>query len=514
MEEKIYLIGNMDCANCAREVETGVAGLEGVRHVRVDFTTGKMSLEGDVPFDILQGRVRALGKTISPLTSRHEIEKKALRKGLSGFWDYLFSRKETRLALTGAVITLVTFLTSSFFMLPAAGSAGGYTLAMAIALLPVARSGFNTLRLNRTFSINLLMTIAAVGAVIIGEYLEAFTLVFLFAIGEALEGYAAERTRDSLRSLVALKPEEAILLKNGEELRVHVDTLCVDDTILIKSGERIPMDGLVTAGESSVSQAPITGESMPVPKTLSDRVFAGTVNHEGVLEVRVTHLVADNTLSRIIHLVEEAQSVRAPSQRVVDRFAHYYTPAVVLIALLAATLPPLLFGAPFWNSGGGHGWLYRALALLVIACPCALVISTPVTVISAITAAARRGVLIKGGAYLEALGQVKALAFDKTGTLTQGKPAVTTLRAADCELEGDCPRCEDVLALAAAVESRSTHPLAQAVIQAAVEHHVDRAYASAERIETLAGRGIQGYINERRVTVGSHPFFDRMYPHS
>ena len=248
-------------------------------------------------------------------------------------------------------------------------------------------------------------------------------------------------------------------------------------------------------------------------KVAGDDVFAGTINGEGALTMRVTRLAADNTLSRIIQMVEEAQSVRAPSQRFIDRFAHYYTPAVVVMALAVAALPPLVLGAPFLDAPDERGWLYRALSMLVIACPCALVISTPVTVISAITRAARRGVLIKGGAFLEQLGTIKAFAFDKTGTLTRGKPAVTEVHAADCTGEASCSRCDDVLALASAVERRASHPLAAAVVQAAASRHLDTVYAPAEAVETLAGRGVRGTVDGKLVTVGSHSLFDAEFPH-
>jgi Cd2+/Zn2+-exporting ATPase len=229
----------------------------------------------------------------------------------------------------------------------------------------------------------------------------------------------------------------------------------------------------------------------------------------------VAHLAADNTLSRIIRMVEEAQSVRAPSQRMIDQFARWYTPGVVVIATLVALVPPLLFNAPFYNPGdGSQGWLYRALELLVIACPCSLVISTPVTIISAITAAARRGVLIKGGAHLESLAKVKAIAFDKTGTLTHGRPAVTTIRSVDCETGEKCEKCDDVLALASSVEKRSAHPLAKSVVQAAQERGLDTVYVPAEQVASLSGRGVQGQVNGKLITVGSHNLFDAEYPHS
>ncbi len=512
MTQRIYKIGNMDCVNCAREVETGVGKLEGVQHVQVDFATGQMTLDGDVAYPVLKQRVEALGKT---LEDRQPAGGKLPRGGVLGFWDYLTNRRETQLALIGGAGVLLTLLSSLVLQINEQVTGVAYILFMLVTLVPIARSGINTLRINREFNINLLMTIAAVGAILIGEFLEGATVIFLFAVGEALEGYTADRARHSLRSLLDLAPPRALRLRDGHEEDVPVEALLVGDTLLVRPGERVPMDGEVTAGTSSANQAPITGESIPVHKTVGDAVYAGSINGEGALEMRVTHLAADNTLSRIIKLVEEAQSVRAPSQRLIDRFAHYYTPGVVVLALLVATVPPLLFGAPFIDTPEGHGWFYRALSMLVIACPCALVISTPVTIISAITAAARRGVLIKGGAHLEALSEIRAIAFDKTGTLTAGQPVVTQLRSVDCEIgENTCERCTDVLALAAAVEKRSTHPLAQAVLNAAEARQVLNQYAPATDVAVLAGQGVQGRVGDRLVTVGSHPFFEAQYPHS
>jgi Zn2+/Cd2+-exporting ATPase len=510
MSEKTYQVGGMDCANCAREVEEGVRKLDGVNAVRVDFFTSKMVLSGDVPYRTLQKRLEALGKT---LITEEAAPVPSSRKGLAGFWDYLQTRLDSQLALAGGVWVLFTLVLSILLPLPESLVGLMYTLGMVVTLLPIARSGVRTLFINREFNINLLMTIAAVGAIVIGEYLESATVIFLFAISEALEGYTTDRARDSIRSLMSLKPTHAHRLDGAAEVIVPVQQLQIDDVILVKPGENIPMDGVIIAGSSDINQAPITGESMPVYKTNGDAVFAGSLNGNGALKLRITHLAADNTLSRIIQLVEEAQSVRAPSQRLIDRFAHYYTPAVVVLAALVAILPPLLFNAPFYDTVEGHGWLYRALSMLVIACPCALVISTPVTVISAITAAARRGVLIKGGVHLEALGMIKSFAFDKTGTLTKGKPVVIQSRSIDCQTGLVCPDCDDVLALAAAVERRSTHPLAQAVVQAAEKRQLLNTYAAAEDVEVLAGRGMQGMIGDKLVTVGSHQLFDSQHPH-
>ncbi len=509
MEDNTYCVVGMDCGTCAQKLEKGVNNLEGVQSVTVDFATSKIHIMGDVALDTLKKRVEALGYKLTDEPSNFEEP----RGGIIGFWDFLSARFETRLALIGGgMIVLIVLATMIGLSSNIANPL--FVLAMAITAYPIARSGLNNLFINHDFNINLLMTIAAVGAVIIGEYLESATVIFLFAVGEALEGYTTERARNSIRSLMTLAPAQAIRLKDGEETVVPVENLIVGDVILVKPGERVAMDGLVVAGNSDVNQAPITGESLPVLKQVGAEVFAGSINGAGALEVQVTRLAADNTLSRIIQLVEEAQSVRAPSQRLIDQFARWYTPLVVGIALLVATLPPLLFGGPFWDTSTTHGWLYRALALLVISCPCALVISAPVTIISAITTGARQGVLIKGGAHLEALAGVQAFAFDKTGTLTRGEPTVIANVSDECTNDERCVACDDVLALAAALERRSTHPLARAVVHAAQERGLDRVYTPAEEVEMLVGMGLRGKVGERQITIGSHRFFDTQYPHS
>jgi Cd2+/Zn2+-exporting ATPase len=498
MTTKTYRVQGMDCAGCARELEQGIARLPGVTHVSVDFATANMRVEGQIGFTELQTRAQALGKTL-------QLPDAAAPAASRGFLGYLLSRMETRLALLGGLLLLLGVLLTA----PAL-----FIVATAVAGFPIARSGLRALLINRDFNINLLMTIAAIGALLIDETLEAATVIFLFAIGEALEGYTADRARDSLRSLMQLVPPRAMRLVGGAHEVVPVEALHVDDRILVQPGERIPMDGVVTAGRGTVDQAPVTGESVPVEKLPGAEVFAGTVNGEAALEVRVTRLAADNTISRIIKLVEEAQSVRAPSQRLIDRFARWYTPGVVVLAVLVAFAPPLLFNAPFYNlADGTQGWLYRALELLVIACPCSLVISTPVTIISAITAGARRGVLFKGGAHLEALGGVRAIAFDKTGTLTRGQPTLTVARSLDCEAGQRCELCDDVLALAAAVEQQSAHPLAKAVVAAAAQRGLGGRYGAAQTVSALAGRGVQGEVDGKLVTVGSHALFESEHPH-
>ncbi|MGQ0600063.1 MAG: heavy metal translocating P-type ATPase [Anaerolineales bacterium] len=515
MAAQTYPITGMDCADCARTIEKGVSQLPGVHSAACDFATAKLRVSGAVTADTIRQRVEALGYGLAQSAIRNQ--KSEIKIPLLGFLTYLLSRTDTRLALLGSVGIIIAWLGSLVGISPITNN-----VLLVISLLvtgyPIARSGLNALIINRDFNINLLMTIAAVGAVIISEPLEAATLMVLFVLAEALEGYTTDRARDSLRGLVALAPAQAIRLRDAHEETVPVESLNAGDVIVIRPGDRIPMDGIVLTGNSEVNQSAITGESIPVQKALGSQVFAGTVNGSGALEVRVTHLAADNTLSRIIHLVEEAQSHRAPSQRFIDQFARVYTPAVVGLAVLVAAVPPLFFGQPFFDTATEHGWLYRALALLVTACPCALVISAPVTLVSALTAAARRGVLIKGGAHLESLAQVRAFAFDKTGTLTLGEPHVTAARALGCAtasgLSEPCEMCDDVLALASALERRSTHPLARAVLTAAEQRGLDNVYAPAENVTAFAGRGLQGNVNGKLATLGNHGLFDAEHPHT
>lgn len=505
MSHKTYAVQGMDCADCARTIEKGVRQLPGVQSIEVDFVTAKLRLSGEVAEAALRQRVEALGYRLGQAARPPTSHPNAV----VGFWRYLLARPETRLALLGASLLLIAWLIPNSLI-----SNSLILFALALPAYPIARSGLNALFINRDFNINLLMTVAAIGAVLIGELWEAATVVLLFAIAEALEGFTVDQARDSLRGLLELAPATAVRLKEGREENVPVAALQVGEMILVRPGERIPMDGTVLSGASDVNQAPITGESLPVQKAVGADVFAGTLNGEGALEVSVTRLAQDNTLSRIIHLVEESQSARAPSQRLIDQFARYYTPGVVILAMLAASVPPLFFNQPFLDTPFERGWLYRALALLVIACPCALVISAPVTIISALTAGARRGVLIKGGAHLEALSRIRAFAFDKTGTLTRGAPTVTLARSVDCATGGECERCDDVLALAAALERRSAHPLARAVVAAAETRGLANLYEPATQVETLLGRGLAGHVNGKRATLGNHALFDSEHPHS
>ena len=510
MASRRYTVGNMDCANCAREVESAVQKLDGVQFARVDFFSSQLELRGDVDFRRLQRQVEAIGKTLDLPDEASPVRGEA--GGVRGYWLYLRERESSRLALAGGALLLLALAVDLLRLLPAELSDLLYIVSMLVALKPIIISGINGLRINHEFNINALMSIAGLGALLLGEYLEAAMVIFLFSLGEALEGYTADRARDSLRSLIALKPAVALRLRGNSAESVPITALQIHDRVRVLPGESIPVDGEVISGRGDVDQAHITGESIPVALQPGDPAFAGSINGESVLELRVGCLAQDSTLSRIIDMLRSAQSRRAPSQRQIDRFAHVYTPAVSLVALAVALLPPLLFGWSFWGTADETGWLYRALAMLVIACPCALVISTPVTVISAITAMARRGVLIKGGAALEALAGAQVVAFDKTGTLTRGKLHVAATYTDNCAAGPDCEPCTELVSLAAAVEAQSTHPFAGAILQAAAERQL--AIGDATAVENLAGQGVRGRVNGKHITLGSHRYFDDEFRHS
>jgi Cd2+/Zn2+-exporting ATPase len=372
-----------------------------------------------------------------------------------------------------------------------------YVVAIGFSIAQPARRAFNAVSV-RALDINVLMLLAVVGAGVLGEWFEAATVVWLFGIAQWLEVRSMERARRAIHSLVALAPSRAMTRRGGVEQEIAVADLAVGDVVIARPGDRVPADGVVLAGRSAVDQAPVTGESWPVDKGPSDDVFAGTINGTGALEIEVRHVASDSTLARIVQLVERAERQRAPVQMFVDRFARRYTPAVVLLAIAVAVLPVVL-------SSGATGealatWSYRALALLVVACPCALVISTPVAVVSALTAAARQGVLVKSGTHLETLGRIRCVAFDKTGTLTDGRVRVTDVVALEGATSGG------VLQVAAALESRSEHPIGRAI--------VDRArtdgfrITSGEGFRALPGMGAEAIVAAAPAVVGSHRWFE------
>jgi Cd2+/Zn2+-exporting ATPase len=368
-----------------------------------------------------------------------------------------------------------------------------YVLAIVIGGSPIIRAGLQSLQARRV-DMNVLMTISVAGAAIIGEWSEGALVVVLFTAGTTMQALTLERTRSALRSLFELSPEEATVFRDGVEATVRAASLVVGDVVRVRPGERMPADGRIIAGMSALNESAITGESLPVEKAAGDDVYAGSLNGSGVLTMRVTAFPSESTLAKIVHLVEEAQSSKAPSQQLVDRFASVYTPAVVALAAIIA-----VFGWLVLNDG--ETWFYRALVLLVISCPCALVISTPVSIVSAIGAATRQGMLIKGGAALEEAGRSRLIAFDKTGTLTLGRPTVTRIVVPAGHPSSRQHSESDLLALAAAVERDSEHPLGRAVIAKALHDHVP--VLQATTFEAFPGRGARALVDGREIAIGN-----------
>jgi Zn2+/Cd2+-exporting ATPase len=611
-DHPVFAVEGMDCADCAKTLELGVARLPGVHYANVNFAVAKLRLEYDreqTSPDAITALARRLGYTLrlpeqvasttqyvcsvegmccaaetgpielalrglpgvqhvaadpalARLTVRYDpqalhsdrivaqVEQLGFRVTTddrqpttddqdSSIVDRLSSIVKARpkdflTALCGLLIGLAWM--GELLGAPVGATAGLYALATLAGGVLVARNGWATLRATRTLDINLLMTVAAMGALLIGEYAEGAAVVFLFALGNALEGYTMDRARRSIRALLSLAPATAIVLRQGpgdwglgagstaassqspipnpqspREVVVPIEQVAVGETIVIRPGDRVPLDALVLAGESAVDQAPITGESVPVAKAVGADLFAGSINGEGALEARVVRPASDSTLARIIHMVEEAQSRKSHAQRFIDVFAKYYTPVVIALALLVVVLPPLALG------GDWATWFYRALVLLVIACPCALVISTPVSIVSAISAAARAGVLFKGGAALEAAGGLRAIAFDKTGTLTMGRPVVTDIIENEkLKIENGAIKSQfsilnsqfSILNLAAAVERRSAHPLARAIVLAAEQRGLD--IPAATGFQSRGGRGATALVDGQVVTIGNRAMFADM----
>jgi len=376
-----------------------------------------------------------------------------------------------------------------------------FAVAVALAVKVPAQHAWRSVQ-RRVLDINVLMVIAVVGAIGLGEWFEAAMVVWLFGISEWLEALSLARARRAIRDMMSVAPTDALVRRDGAIVPIAIDHVRVGDLVLVRPGDRVPVDGTVMHGESAVNQAPITGESWPSDKTTGDPVYAGSINGNGALDVRVDRLAADSTIARIIHLVEAAQSRRAPIQTFVDRFARVYTPAVVVIAAVIAVGPPTIASVEALSmaAGGWGEWFYRALVLLVVACPCALVISTPVAIVSALTTAARAGVLIKGGAHLERLAAVRCVAFDKTGTLTEGRVVVTDIFGV-----GTTPP-DEVLTVAASLEARSEHPIGRAIVDRARAAGV--AFAEGTGFRALPGLGAEATVTSGVAVIGSHRLFE------
>jgi Cd2+/Zn2+-exporting ATPase len=473
--ESVFRVEGMCCGEEAAILRRRLTPITGVEDVSADIVGQRLHVKYDAALLSTNHIVEAVGETGMRAWLEHEEPVASP------------SSRSRGLLVAASAATLAVGLG-----LQLAGVAEPLAVASLIAAAVTggvfpARRAIGSLR-GRELDINVLMLVAVIGAMFLGEWAEAGTVVFLFAIAQWLEARSMDRAREAIRALMDLTPDEARVRHAGHEELVPVDRIAIGSVMLIRPGEKIPLDGQVALGRSDVNQAPITGESLPVDKGPGDEVFAGTINGHGALEVTVTRRRRDTTLARIIHLVETAQAQRAPAQQFIDRFARYYTPGVIALAILIATVPPLA-GASFQE------WLYRALVLLVVSCPCALVISTPVSIVSALAGAARRGVLVKGGIHLERLAGIRVIAFDKTGTLTRASVRVTGIRpspgVSDAEL----------LAMAAAVESRSEHPIADAIVAEARERKLT--FDAASNVRALPGLGAEGQVAGAAVLCGN-----------
>lgn len=480
LQETIVKVRGMDCGDEVSAIKKALLSIDGINAVEPN---------------LMNAQVRV---THTAKISRQNIIEKISSTGVSveqaqtlGEEKFILDQRSLLLAASGFFL-LAALVLSYLKLIPSWLEQTAYLLSIILGGALVAPKAIRALR-TLSLDMNVLMMIATVGALAIREFAEASAVVFLFALAELLESFSLERARRSIHSLLKLVPETALLkVGSADYSETAIDKVAVGEVILVRSGARIPLDGIVAFGKSSVNQAPITGESLPVDKDVGDRVLAGTVNGEGSLEVRVTQSHQNTKLSQIIRLIEEAQTQRAPTQRFVDQFARYYTPSVLVLAVGILLIPPLFFNGD-WTT-----WLYRALVMLVIACPCALVIATPVSIVSGLTAMARRGILIKGGAGLEAIGKLKALAVDKTGTITEGTPKVLNIYS----MNGNSK--EKILSAAASIDTHSTHPLAKAVVAHAKELKIP--IPQSIGYQATSGRGAEAVIDDHFYFVGNHQF--------
>ena len=482
--ESVFKIEGMDCHEEVAILEKRLGKLDGLEGISADVLQQRLT----ITYDAARLNTSAIAEAVAQTGMRAWLEHEqpvgpapsAATRRLFVIISGVLVAAGTALEFAGVDRRLVVAAYGAAIV-----SGGVYSVRRA---LHAARS--------LALDINVLMLVAVVGAMILGEWGEGASVVFLFALAQLLEARAMDRARGAISALMDLAPAEALVRDGapGEFRKVPIDAIAIGDIVVVRPGEKIPLDGRVAAGESHVNQAPVTGESLPVEKRADDDVYAGTINGRGSLDVRVTRLRGDSTLARIIELVERAQAQRAPSQTFVERFARVYTPAVLVIAALIGTVPPLLLG------GAWDVWIYRSLVLLVISCPCALVISTPVSVVSALAAAARKGVLIKGGARLERLADVRCVAFDKTGTLTRGELRVVNVAALD-----GMP-ADRVLQLAASLETLSEHPIGAAIVAHARDQRIP--LTTVENFHALPGLGAEGHVDGAPLLLGSHRLFD------
>ncbi|HBH7068145.1 TPA: Zn(II)/Cd(II)/Pb(II) translocating P-type ATPase ZntA [Enterobacter cloacae] len=464
-----WVVNGMDCAACARKVENAVKQVPGINHVQVLFATEKLLVSADS--DVSK-----------------QVEAAVSKAGYSLRSETAPAEKTSSLQENLPLITLIVMMALSWGLEQINHPFGNlaFIATTLVGLFPIARQALRLMKSGSWFAIETLMSVAAIGALFIGATAEAAMVLLLFLIGERLEGWAASRARKGVSALMALKPETATRVVNDTRETVAISTLRPGDVIEVSAGGRLPADGELLTATASFDESALTGESIPVERTVGEKVPAGATSVDRLVQLKVLSEPGDSAIDRILKLIEEAEERRAPVERFIDRFSRIYTPAIMLVALLVTIVPPLFFGAPW------EGWIYKGLTLLLIGCPCALVISTPAAITSGLAAAARRGALIKGGAALEQLSQVQQIAFDKTGTLTVGKPQVTGIYPQDISEN-------ELLTLAAAVEQGSTHPLAQAIVREAQARGLAIPAATAQR--ALVGSGIEASVEGKNVLI-------------
>lgn len=483
LKESEFRLQGLSCANCAAKFEQNIREIETVKDAQVNFGAAKISIQGDI--------------TIEQIESAGAFDNiKVIQEQTQTIQQLSFWKKRENVSALIALFILIIGIGLQAYL----GSKNPFVISVFVLSIIVGGydlfvTGFKNL-FRLYFDMKTLMTIAIIGAALIGEWIEGAVVVLLFALSEALESYSVDKARNSIQSLIKLAPQRASIRRGNQIVELAVEQIKVGDLMLIKPGDKIAMDGEVISGQTSINQAAITGESLPVHKVVGDEVFAGTINEEGAIEVRVTKLVGDTMLAKIVHLIEEAQAEKAPAQHFVDTFAKYYTPAIIVIALFVATVPPLLF------TGDWSHWIYLGLATLVVGCPCALIISTPVAIVTAIGNAARHGILIKGGVHLEETGRLKVIAFDKTGTLTKGMPVVSDVVPLSKFDKNE------LLKIATAIEKFSQHPIASAIIHETNKREIIP--YEAEQFSSITGKGAKAVVNNKRYYIGNLALFSHI----
>ncbi|MGO3738243.1 MAG: zinc/cadmium/mercury/lead-transporting ATPase [Marinomonas foliarum] len=491
-----WRVSGMDCASCARSIEKAVTSIDGVVSANVVFSTEKLRVSADADVsEKIQEAVKGIGFSLASLDKsafNHTNSAQTISNQNTTSW---FSRQQ--LTEYGPIVGLALLMLLSWGITqlnPVFGEAA-FIATTLVGLVPIMKKSWRMMRSGSPFAIETLMSVAAVGALFIGATAEAAMVLLLFMIGECLESFAANRARKGVSALMALLPEEALIIKNGERQKIAIADLRPGNEIEVSPGERLPADAELLSEMASFDESALTGESVPVERLRDEKVPAGSLLADRVVRLKVVSQPGNNAIDRILHLIEEAEERRAPLERFLDKFSRIYTPVIMLISVLVILIPPLAFAQP-WDT-----WIYRGLALLLIGCPCALVISTPAAITSGLAAATRRGALIKGGLALEQLGRIKTIAFDKTGTLTEGKPSVTDVVTFNQASENH------VLAAAAAVEIGSHHPLAKAIVDYTEQQGVTLVHADNRK--TLAGVGVEGYLAGKKISISAPSKLER-----